>query len=233
VARNISQVLEAAQHTGAASTQVVCAAQQLGEQAEVLRGEVAGFHDRVHNLITLVQEGGTLYTYANVGEYRTLGGSLSLGWEAGHWSLNGGLAVTGRYDTLGVRTGGTTYEFAPESNLSVTRYWRKQGWRVTVFGKYQGEQQNYIYQADGSLGRGSIEAFVMADASVAKELCHQRLNVSAGCKNIGNVTDLNATLSDGGAHSDASSGSVPMATGRTFFISLALDLRGKTKPTKP
>ncbi|MEO8734308.1 MAG: TonB-dependent receptor, partial [Flavobacteriales bacterium] len=41
-------------------------------QKGVLRGELTGFHNRVQNLITLAQEGGTLYTYINVGEYRTL-----------------------------------------------------------------------------------------------------------------------------------------------------------------
>ncbi|MBK9420747.1 MAG: TonB-dependent receptor [Flavobacteriales bacterium] len=199
----------------------------------VLRGEIAGFHDRVHNLITLAEEGPTLYSYINVGEYRTLGGSFSLGWEAGHWSLNTGTAITGRYDTLGVRTGGTVYEYTPEVNLNATRNWRKQGWSITAFAKYQGEQQNYIYLDDGSLSRGRIASYVMADASVSKTLCKERLTVSVGCKNIGDITDLNATLGNGGAHSGPGAGSVPLATGRTFFLRMALDLKGKANTTTP
>jgi outer membrane receptor for ferrienterochelin and colicins len=199
----------------------------------VLRGEIAGFHDRIHDLITLAEENATLYGYINVGEYRTLGGSFSLGWESGHWSVGAGTALTGRYDTVGVRTGGTTYEFAPEVNVNATRTWRKQGWSITAFAKYQGEQQNYIFLDDGSLSRGRISSYVMADASVAKQLCNEHLTVSVGCKNIGNITDLNATLGNGGAHSGPSSGSVPLATGRTFFLRLALDLKGKIKQTTP
>jgi outer membrane receptor for ferrienterochelin and colicins len=199
----------------------------------VLRGEIAGFHDRIHNLITLAEEGATLYGYINVGEYRTLGGSFSLGWEGGHWSIGAGAALTGRYDTVGVRTGAATYEFAPEVNLNATRSWRKQGWSITAFAKYQGEQQNYIHLDDGSLSRGHIASYVMADASVAKQLCNEHLTVSLGCKNIGNITDLNATLGNGGAHSGPSAGSVPLATGRTFFLQLVLNLRGKIKQAKP
>ena len=199
----------------------------------VLRGEIAAFHDRIHNLITLAQEGPTLYSYINVGEYRTLGGSISMGWEAGHWSVGTGAAITGRYDTLGLRTGGAIYEYAPEVNLNATRNWRKQGWSITVFGKYQGEQQNYIFLEDGSLSRGRIADYVMADASVAKQLFKEHLTVSLGCKNIGNITDLNATLGNGGAHSGPSSGSVPLAMGRTFFLRLALDLKGKIKEARP
>ncbi len=199
----------------------------------VLRGEITGFHDRIHNLITLAEEGPTLYSYINVGEYRTLGGSFSLGWETGHWSLGAGTAITGRYDTLGVRTGGATYEYAPEVNLNATRNWRKQGWSITVFGKYQGEQQNYIYLEDGSLSRGRIADYVMADASVAKQLFNEQITVSLGCKNIGNITDLNATLGNGGAHSGPSAGSVPLAVGRTYFLRIALDLKGKIKEPRP
>ncbi len=198
----------------------------------VLRGEVAGFHDRVHNLITLAEESGTLYSYINVGEYRTLGGSFSLGWESGHWSIGAGTAITGRYDTLGVRLGSGDYEYSPAANLQATRHWRKQGWSINLFTIYQGKQQSYVYTADGSLGRGSIASYLMADASVSKQLCNERLTVQLGCKNIGNITNLNATLGNGGAHSGASAGSVPLATGRTLFVRLALDLIGKTKESR-
>ena len=193
----------------------------------VLRAELAAFHDRVHNLITLVQEGATLYSYTNVGEYRTLGGSVSANWDGGHWLLGAGTALTGRYDTLALANGGATYDFAPQANINATRNWRKQGWSITAFAKYQGEQQNYILMEDGSLGRGRIAAYVMADASVAKRLWHDRLMITAGCKNIGNVTDLNATLGNGGAHSDAGTGSVPLATGRTYFLRVTMELKGK------
>lgn len=199
----------------------------------VLRGEVAASHDRVHNLITLAQESGTLYSYINVGEYRTLCGSAGLRWEAGPWTLGAGTAITGRYDTLGLASGTAAYDMAPEANLNLTHRWRKQGWSLSAFAKFTGEQRNYIYLADGSLGRGTIASFVMADASVTKQLWKDRLDASLGCKNLFDITDLNATLGNGGAHSDASTGSLPMATGRTFFLRLALDLRRQPKTTGP
>ena len=194
----------------------------------ILRGEVAGFHDRIHNLITLADQGNLLYTYINVGEYRTVGGSASMGWESGHWTLGTGLSITGRHDTLGIRAGAAPYEFSPQANLQATRHWRRQGWSLNIFAKYQGEQQSYITKEDDTLERGYIAPFLMLDASLAKQLWHQRLAVQLGCKNITNVTDLQATLSSGGAHSGPAAGSVPMATGRTFFVRLALDLKTST-----
>lgn len=199
----------------------------------VLRGEVAGFHNRINNLITLAQVDNSLYTYINVGQYRTLGGSIGLGWENGHWTVGGGTSITGRYDTLGVATGGDRYQYSPEASFNLTRDWRKQGWSASFFGKYQGEQQNYVYLENGSIGQGRIASFVMADVSVTKRVWQRRMAITMGCKNLGNVTDLDASVGNGGAHSDASTGSVPMATGRTFFLRLVLDLKSKISDAAP
>lgn len=197
----------------------------------VLRGEVAAFHNRISNLITLAQVTDKLYSYINVGQYRTLGGSIGLGWESGHWSVGTGASITGRYDTLGVATHGRAYQYSPEASFNLTRDWRKQGWSVSLFGKYQGEQQNYVLTSDGSIGQGRIASFVMADASVTKRVWQRRVAISLGCKNLGNVTNLDASISNGGAHSGASTGSVPMAMGRTFFLRLILDLKSKINDT--
>ncbi|HRO39255.1 MAG TPA: TonB-dependent receptor [Flavobacteriales bacterium] len=199
----------------------------------ILRGEASLYHDRVHNLITLAEESATLYRYINVGEYRTLGGSIGMGWESGHWSVQAGGALTGRYDTLGVRTGGDAYDHSPSANLGITRHWRKQAWSINLFAKYQGRQQSYIYVGEDELARGHIEPYLMADASVSKSLWNNRLTVQAGCKNLLDITDLNAMVGNGGAHTGPSSGSIPMATGRTFFIRLAADIKGKSKLDRP
>lgn len=202
-------------------------------QRGVLRGEVTGFHDRVRNMISLVDEGNLLYTYTNIGEFRTLGGSLGASWESGHWTIGGGTAITGRRDTLAMQDGQNVYEFSPQVNLQATRHWRKQGWSINLFAKYQGEQQSYIALSDDSLTRGHIAPYLMVDASVSKQVWGQRLAVQAGCKNIANITNIEATISGGGAHSGPGSGSVPLATGRTFFLRLALDLKGKPKEYQP
>lgn len=197
----------------------------------VLRGEVAAFHNRISNLITLAQVTDVLYSYINVGQYRTVGGSIGLGWESGHWSVGTGASITGRYDSLGVATHGNAYQYSPEASFNLTRDFRKQDWSVSFFGKYQGEQQNYVIMDDGGIGQGRIASFVMADASVTKRLWQRRMAVSVGCKNLGNVTNLNASIGNGGAHSGTSTGSVPMATGRTFFLRLVLDLKSKINDT--
>jgi outer membrane receptor for ferrienterochelin and colicins len=134
---------------------------------------------------------------------------------------------------LGVSSGSDAYNYSPQVNLQATRHWRKQGWSVNVFGKYQGQQQSYLYTADDSLVRGHIADYVMLDASISKQVWSQRLTVQLGCKNIANITNLEASLGNGGAHSGSGAARVPLATGRTYFLRLALDLKGKPKETRP
>lgn len=191
----------------------------------VLTAEVGGFYNLIDDLITLAQVDGTLYSYVNIGEFRTRGGSAGIGWDNGHWLLNAGAAITGRSDALGERVG-ATWTYAPEYRGSITHEWRKQGWSASIFGKYQGTTSNYVYLSDTEVARSTIDAYVMADAVVSKKLWGKRITLAAGCKNLGDVTNVGTTLGSGGVHGGGG-GLVPLAIGRTYFLRVDLDLKKK------
>lgn len=188
--------------------------------------EASVFYNVVEDLITLAQVSGTRYTYVNVGHYRTLGGSIGAGWDNGHWIFSTGAAVTGRYDELAAANNGS-YLFAPEVRASITKQWLRKGWSGSVFWKWQGRLSNYVAVSDTELGRSFIEPFSMADASLTKRIWNDRLALTAGCKDLFNVRNVNASLS-GGAHA-AGSSTIPMTTGRTAFVRIELDLKRNEK----
>jgi outer membrane receptor for ferrienterochelin and colicins len=190
----------------------------------VLTAEISGFYNAISDLITLAQIDVTQYSYVNIGDYSTVGGSAGIGWDNGHWLLNIGGATTGRYDELGESSGGRAWSYTPEVRGSVTREWRKQGWSASVFAKYQGELGNYVYLSETEVGRSTLEPYVMADANVSKLLLNERLRVSVGCKNLTDVTNVGSSISGGGVHG-GDGGTVPMAIGRTWFLRLDLDLK--------
>jgi len=73
--------------------------------------------------------------------------------------------------------------------------------------------------------RGTIAPYHMADVTMSKRLLAGRITLSAGCKDLFNVQNLNASLA-GGVH-NAGGTSVPMSTGRTVFLRIEFKLERK------
>ncbi|MCB0790895.1 MAG: TonB-dependent receptor [Flavobacteriales bacterium] len=179
------------------------------------------FYNAISDRITLAQLSGTRYSYVNIGRYHTLGGNVGGKWGHAGWHVSAGAAITGVRDELADTTG-RPYLFSPEVRASIEKDW-KHAWRASVYWKYQGSQNNYVL-TDAGVAHGTIADYQMADASASKGLWKERLWLTLGCKNILDVRDLNASMGEGGVHSGGG-GSVPLATGRTWFVRLALELK--------
>lgn len=185
----------------------------------IYTAEAGVFVNDVQDMITLAQLSGARYSYVNIGSVRTFGGSVGAGWNNGHWIVSTGAALSGREDDIAAGS----IPLTPEARLSLTKEWRRLGWSFSLFYKFQGEQVGYVALSETEVGRNTISAFHMADANVAKILWKERLRLAIGCMDLFDVRNVNATLS-GGAHS-AGGASVPMTTGRTFFLRIDLDLK--------
>ncbi|MFZ1333002.1 MAG: TonB-dependent receptor [Flavobacteriales bacterium] len=192
------------------------------------RAELSGFYNTINDLITLAQVDATLYTYVNIGQYRTAGGNLGVSWEGEQWAISAGGNVTGRKDDL-VRDGANDFLWSHEARGSITRTWAKHGLSAQAFFKYQGLVSNYAVADDNTVQRSMIEAYSMADVSLTKELFKKQLGLTVGCKNLLDVQNLNASSSGvGGVHVNGGS-SVPMMNGRLFFLRLNLELSALKK----
>lgn len=190
----------------------------------VYTSEANLFYNDVRDLIQLARMQGASFTYVNIGRMRTSGGSLGAGWDNGHWNVTVGASCTWRKDPF-AEAEGEGWKATPELRGSITRQWMRQGWSASFFFKRQGEQPSYNVGIDGSVRRGSISAFNLADATITKQLWAKRLALSAGCKDLFDVRNLSASVSSG-VH-DSGTGSVPMTTGRTYFLRIELDINRK------
>lgn len=189
----------------------------------VYTSELSLFHNRMNDLITLVQVSGARFTYDNIGTFETTGGSVGAGWDNGHWVVSTGVAVTGRYDAI-AEAAEQPYLFTTEVRASLTKQWLRKGWSASLFWKWQDRQVNYTQQEDGSVTQSFIGAFQMADVTLTKRMWNGRLALSGGAKNLFNVQDIAATMNGGGVHAGGGA-SVPMATGRLAFVRVELDLK--------
>jgi outer membrane receptor for ferrienterochelin and colicins len=193
-------------------------------ERSVYRSEINGFYNVVDDLIALARINGASYTYVNVGEFRTAGGTVGASWDNGHWLVSAGGGITGRYDGLSAELD-EPWIFTPEVRASFTRNWMKHGWSASLFWKYQGELVQYLYVSEVEVARGFIAPFHMADLTVGRRLWGDRLLLSGGCKDLFDVGNVQASMTSGVHNSN--SGSVPMTTGRTWFLRMEMDLKRK------
>ena len=70
----------------------------------------------------------------------------------------------------------------------------------------------------GSLLPTYVGDFHMLDFNISKQFLKEKLQLSAGLKNMLNVNNVNASMS--GSTHDGSSSSTPVSMGRTYFIKL-------------
>lgn len=195
-------------------------------EKEVYSSEINLFHNTVEDLITLAQVNGSRFTYINVGQFRTMGGTAGASWDNGHWLVSAGAGVTARYDTLASALG-EPWQLTPEVRASLTHNWMKQGWSVSLFWKYQGELAQYVFLSETEVTRGFIAPMHLADLTVGRRLWNDRLMLSGGCKDLFDLRNVQASIA-GGVHSSGAS-SIPMTTGRTFFLRVELDLKKARK----
>lgn len=191
-------------------------------ERNVYRSEINAFYNVVDDLISLANINASRFTYVNVGEFRTAGGTVGASWDNSHWIVSAGGGVTGRYDALALELG-EPWIITPEVRASFTRNWMKQGWTASLFWKYQGELAQYVQLSDVEITRGFIAPFHMADATVGRRFLGDRVLLSAGCKDLFNVQNVQASIA-GGVHSSGAN-AVPMTTGRTYFLRIELDLK--------
>lgn len=183
------------------------------------------FYNDIYNLITLAQTIGTEYSYVNIGKYKTLGGQLNAKIKRKKLSVQVGGTYTGRYNELAETNSVPTFNFSPESQANVSYTISKQKLNISVFYKYNGKLPGYALVND-QVQQTSIEDYHTMDATLSKLFWKERVGVTIGSKNIFDVKNLNTIGASSGVHGSSSS-SIPLSTGRNYFIKLSLNFQSK------
>ena len=92
--------------------------------------------------------------------------------------------------------------------------------------KYTGKTPMFFFAGD-TISQGYVKPFSMMDFTCVKGFVKSRIRLSAGVKNIFNITTTTAVgtgSGGGGAHgSGGGNGPQAVAWGRSFFVSLSLN----------
>lgn len=166
----------------------------------------------------------------NIDKFKTTGATLENVFNWKNLSATIGFSYIGRYnnllatpDTVSYSNGQlTTFMWSPEINTNLTYTLRAIDTKVSLFYKYSGKRPNYLatVNSDGQVTATltEIAAFHWADLTVTKPIA-KFLTLTAGAKNLFNITRLaNNSTDTGGAHN--ASGPSPVSYGRSYFLGL-------------
>lgn len=184
------------------------------------------FYNDVQNLISVGQSqtNATVFTYLNVSKYKTRGLNIQNRLRHRNWEASLGAAYTGRYNDYSEEDQSIPeFKWSAELNSYLSYTFAKPELTASLFYKYTGKLPSYqVVTVDGQQEARLTETagYHWADLSLSKKL-FGALTLNAGVRNLFDVTRINNTAVDGGAHSDG--GPRPIGYGRSFFAGILVN----------
>ncbi len=184
--------------------------------------ELSGFYNDVRNAITLAQPdpSQSLYTYINLGKFSTHGGSITNTFTLKRFTAGLGFSYTGRYNIYADSGDFKKYIYSPDLNARLQYVFQKANLTASIYFKYNGKLPGYRLNSDNTISQFSNDSYRFLDASLRKGIFNKRLYVTAGAKNILDVTRINA-IASGTAHSGGTD-EIAVGTGRSYFVKIQL-----------
>ncbi|MEM6263775.1 MAG: TonB-dependent receptor [Bacteroidota bacterium] len=194
----------------------------------LVKANVGAFHNRLENMIEYAFTGGenNEVKLINVGNFRTQGVETGVSYQSERLSFDLGMNVIGRYNRLyesreSLDESVSQFNYAPNFSANGSWWWRKVDIRFNLFQQYFGRRTGFVLLEDDEVGETFIDAYQIMDLTAMRRFWNKRIILTAGVRNIFDVTNVNANFS-GGAHSGG--GSQAIGLGRTVFVRLDVKL---------
>ncbi|MNK24850.1 Colicin I receptor precursor [compost metagenome] len=186
--------------------------------------ELSGYYQDIHNRISLAQSpSGVDYSYFNIDRFYAKGIQSLVKVGRKQWNVNAGFNYIG---TASNYSDGR-YAYSPEFVSNVSYQLKNGTTKFSAFYKYTGKVVTYFVNDDASITQQFISDYQLLDLQVQQWFLKKTLGVSLGGKNLLNVTNITAgSGTTGGAHT-SSSGSAPIAWGRSFYVNITYLIKSK------
>ncbi|SDZ95346.1 outer membrane receptor for ferrienterochelin and colicins [Arachidicoccus rhizosphaerae] len=187
------------------------------------------FYNDYRNRIEMALDpslGTNVYSYINLAKYKTLGTSLNAQLQSGGFHAGLGFAYVAKYNTYYAdQTYASSnlpeFVWSPELSADLSYVFTKSQLELGLQYKFTGALSQYeIDEIDGEQRPflAKTGSFNWLDFSASVPVI-KALKLSAGVKNIFNVTNLNNT-SMGGEVAHSTGGPLPLSYGRSYFIGI-------------
>ncbi len=174
------------------------------------------FFNRLNNLIDLAMVSGTQFSYVNVNQMQSAGGRLDLIYSI-HPDFNFRLGYSALHQVFQTENAEADF-FSPEYTFGFD-YWRPSK-RFGFMASYKFTGASPQVQLNNEEVRiAELESYHWLDVSFSQKLWKNRIILTAGARNLFDVTQLLGSGS-GGVHGGG--GSMPLSWGRSFFTGIKI-----------
>ena len=192
-------------------------------------GEAVGFttlkvfRNDIQNQIALavVNQAPLRFQYINIDRFKSKGVSFSNRFEFANLAVNAGISYIGRFNQLSEDEESLDdFLFSTEVNLNATYTFTKPNVSLALFYKHTGPVNQYVLDDEsGEFRQGTTDSFNWLDFTTTWNLS-DHIQFRGGIRNIMNITDVNTTSGEAGAHSDAPT-AVGLTYGRSYLLRAA------------
>ncbi len=177
------------------------------------------FYNYINDMITLSRLNTSAYSYFNLQHYITKGLQLTSNISSKELNITLGGGIIGRYNLLADSMKNITrFSYSPEVKSTISYLLEKPKTTISFYYRYVGKLPIFIMDENNQPIIGANDDYHLLDASTSKPFFSKKILLTIGCKNMFNIKNIDGVML-GGAHSSAGN-SIPLATGRSYFINM-------------
>lgn len=184
-----------------------------------------GLTDRIELIVA--QQTPLEFQYSNIDSFRSIGAFTENEIFFGNFNAQLGASIQGISKVLESRNNDDGFLFNFQLNANLRYTISKWNTTFSALFKYIGEQQQFVEKTNNAgeqvFETGKTDGYSWMDATINKSFFNGMFVATIGARNILDVTSVNTTAFDGGAHSGPAA-QIPLGYGRSYFLKLAYNL---------
>lgn len=178
--------------------------------------------------LIVVNESPLEYEYNNIDLYRTWGISLENSLDFEKFQTGLGISFSGQSKVLNAaEVYNDDYLYAFQINVNVSYQVPKWNTYFSAFYKLNGPHYQFVQSIDENgefqITKGKLDSYAWLNTSVRKTFFDERFEITAGIRNVLDVTRVDANIGGSGAHSGPANTQL-LGYGRSYFLKLLFHL---------
>lgn len=185
--------------------------------------------DRISLVMTAITPFQT-YQYLNVDKYKMWNISSTHQFAYKNWNAKIGLAYVGISQKIDLAAENISsdddYLYSLQANINLAYTVPKWDTQFSLFYKFNGKQQQYVASTntenESEFILSELESYGWMDASIRKSFLKNKFEITAGARNLLDITSVQQTQGTTGVH--AAGSDILLGYGRSYYLKLTYNL---------